>query len=114
MLDGLLLLLLFQFLGELLVDFAGIPVPGPVAGMVLLLIALASRAAFLQRVAPAANLLIGNLVLLFFPIGVGIVLEWERYAAHGPTLLMALVVGTLVALVMVALVLKLLLRNTPP
>lgn len=113
MLDGLLLLLLFQFLGELLVAVAGLPVPGPVAGMVLLLVALATRAAFLQRVAPAANLLIGNLVLLFFPIGVGIALEWDRYAAHGPALFMALVVGTLLALVIVAATLKLLLARRP-
>ena len=75
MLDGLLLLLLFQFLGEVLVHFTGLPIPGPVAGMVLLLIALIFRASSLHRVAPAANLLISNLVLLFFPIGVGIVLE---------------------------------------
>ena len=40
MLDGLLLLLLFQFLGEALVSVTGIPVPGPVVGMILLLLAL--------------------------------------------------------------------------
>lgn len=110
MLDGLLLLLLFQFLGEMLVHFMSLPVPGPVAGMVLLLIALTSRAAVLQRVAPAANLLIGNLVLLFFPIGLGVALEWQRYAEHGLALLVALVLGTILALVIVALMLKRLLR----
>ncbi len=111
MIDGLLLLLLFQFLGEMLVHFTGLPLPGPVAGMVLLLIALMVRASALQRVAPAANLLIGNLVLLFFPIGVGIVLEWDRYAAHGTALLVSIVVGTALALVIVALLVKWLLRG---
>jgi len=114
MIDGLLLLLVFQFLGEMLVHFTGLPIPGPVAGMVLLLLALALRASALQRVAPAANLLIGNLVLLFFPIGVGIVLEWDRYAAHGTALLASVIGGTALALVLVTLLVKGLLRGKPP
>jgi holin-like protein len=110
MLDGLLILLAFQFAGEWLVRALELPLPGPVVGMVLLLLALTTRAALLQRVAPAANLLIGNLTLLFFPIGIGIVLEWDRYAEHGLALVVSIVVGTLVALVLVTLLLKALLR----
>ena len=37
MLDGLLILLLFQFLGEVLIHFTGLPLPASVVGMVLLL-----------------------------------------------------------------------------
>ncbi|MCC1495858.1 CidA/LrgA family protein [Alcanivorax sp. 1008] len=113
MLDGLLILLAFQFAGDLLVRTLGLPLPGPVLGMVLLLIALTTRAAVLQRVAPAANLLIGNLTLLFFPIGIGIVLEWERYSKHGLALLVSIVAGTIIALVLVTALLKLLLRSQP-
>lgn len=112
MLDGLLILLAFQFAGELLVRTLGLPLPGPVLGMVLLLLALATRSSALQRVAPAANLLIGNLTLLFFPIGIGIVLEWERYSEHGVALLVSIVVGTVVALILVTLLLKLLLGRS--
>lgn len=111
MLDGLLILLFFQFTGELLVRLLDLPLPGAVVGMVLLLLALITRAAVLQRVAPAANLLIGNLTLLFFPIGIGIVLEWDRYAEHGTALLVSIVVGTLLALILVTGLLKLLIRN---
>lgn len=112
MLDGLLLLLFFQFLGEVLVTLTGLPIPGPVAGMVLLLIALTFRSNALQRIAPAANFLISNLVLLFFPIGVGIVLEWERYEAYGVALFTSIVAGTVIAMVLVALLLKWLLRKS--
>ncbi len=111
MLDGLLILLAFQFAGELLVQTLNLPLPGPVLGMVLLLVALTTRAAVLQRIAPAANLLIGNLTLLFFPIGIGIVLEWDRYAEHGLALLVSIVFGTVLALVLVTGLLKLLLRS---
>ena len=110
MLDGLLILLAFQFAGELLVQTLNLPLPGPVLGMVLLLMALTTRAALLQRIAPAANLLIGNLTLLFFPIGIGIVLEWDRYAEHGLALLVSIVFCTVLALVLVTGLLKLLLR----
>jgi len=113
MLDGLLLLLLFQFLGEALVSVTGIPVPGPVVGMILLLLALLSRQPVLQRVAPAANLLIGNLTLLFFPIGVGIILEWDRYSDNGLALLVSVVGGTLVTLSLVIVLLKRLLPEAP-
>jgi holin-like protein len=112
MLDGLLILLAFQFAGELVVRTLDLPLPGPVVGMVLMLLALMTRAAVLQRVAPAANLLIGNLTLLFFPIGIGIVLEWDRYAEHGVALVVSIVIGTLLALVLVTLLLKALL-GTP-
>ena len=111
MLDGLLILLAFQFAGELLVQTFNLPLPGPVLGMVLLLAVLTTRAAVLQRIAPAANLLIGNLTLLFFPIGIGIVLEWDRYAEHGLALLVSIVLGTVLALVLVTGLLKLLLRS---
>ena len=113
MLDGLLILLAFQFAGDLLVRTFGLPLPGPVLGMVLLLVALTSRAAVLQRIAPAANLLIGNLTLLFFPIGIGIVLEWERYSEHGVALLVSIVAGTIIALILVTALLQLLLRSQP-
>ncbi|MDF1822017.1 MAG: CidA/LrgA family protein [Alcanivoracaceae bacterium] len=113
MLDGLLLLLLFQFLGEALVSVTGIPVPGPVVGMILLLLALLSRQPVLQRVAPAANLLIGNLTLLFFPIGVGIILEWDRYSDNGLALLVSVVGGTLVTMSLVIVLLKRLLPEAP-
>lgn len=102
MLDGLLILLVFQLLGEGLVQWLGLPLPGPVAGMLLLLAALLARQPWSERVAPAANLLIRHLTLLFFPIGVGIVLQWERYAPHGTALAVAVIGGTLVALPLVA------------
>lgn len=51
MIDGLLILLFFQFLGEVLIRLTGI-LPASVVGMVLLLLALLLNAPFSQRVAP--------------------------------------------------------------
>lgn len=106
MLDGLLLLLIFQFAGELLVELTGLPVPGAVMGMILLLFALMSRQAFLQRIAPAANLLVSNLTLLILPVGVGIALQWHKYAEHGLALLIAVVGATILIQVFAVLLLQ--------
>lgn len=109
MLDGLLILLIFQLAGEALVRWLDLPLPGPVAGMLLLLVALLSHGFFSERVAPAANMLIRHLTLLFFPIGVGLVLQWEQYAPHADALVLAIGAGTLLALPLVAGLFRLLL-----
>lgn len=44
MLNGFLILLLCQLVGEVLVLASGIPVPGPVMGMVVLLLVIVIRA----------------------------------------------------------------------
>lgn len=113
MLDGLLVLLLFQVLGEALVYFTGLPLPGPVAGMVLLLIALLLRGPWLERTAPVADFLLRHLTLLFFPLAIGLVMQWPRYSDHGSALLAAVVGGTLLIIPPVALLLQWLMRGRP-
>ena len=111
MVDGLLILLLFQFLGELVIHFTGLPLPAPVVGMVLLLLALMFSVPYSDRVADASGALIRHISLLIFPLGVGIVLQWERYSDYALALTVAVIFGTILALVLVTLLLKLLLRG---
>ncbi|MGB1465711.1 MAG: CidA/LrgA family protein [Alcanivorax nanhaiticus] len=111
MIDGLLILLFFQFLGEVVVRLTGLPLPAPVLGMVLLLIALLLNMPFTQRVATAAGTLIKHISLLIFPLGVGIVLQWDRYQENALALAVAVVGGTIVSLILVTLMLKFLMGN---
>lgn len=111
MIDGLLILLLFQFLGEIIVRLADLALPGPVVGMVLLLLALLLNIPFSQRVAGAAGALIKHITLLIFPLGVGIVMQWHRYQDNALALGVAVVFGTVISLVLVVLMLKVLLRD---
>ncbi|HCE38876.1 MAG: murein hydrolase transporter LrgA [Alcanivorax sp.] len=108
MLDGLLILLVFQFLGEVLIHFTGLPLPAPVVGMVLLLLALMFNLPGSDRVSEAAGMLIRHISLLIFPLGVGIVLQWSRYQDYALALTVAVVFGTILAMVLVTLLLKLL------
>lgn len=74
MINGLLWLLGFQLVGEVVVRTLGLTVPGPVVGMVLLFLVLQVRrppaSANLFR---AADGLLKHLQLLFIPAGVGVV-----------------------------------------
>ena len=70
-LRGLAWLLAFQSAGELLARGLSLPFPGPVVGMVLLLLAL--RWQVVQApVASCADFLLAHLSLLFVPVGVGV------------------------------------------
>ncbi|MDP3969003.1 MAG: CidA/LrgA family protein [Nocardioides sp.] len=101
MLPGLVVLLLCQFAGELAVRLTGVPLPGPVAGMLLLVVVLAVR-----RPAPdapvlqAADGLLAHLQLLFVPAGVGVVTTLAVFRDQAPAVLGGIVLAWLVGLLL--------------
>ncbi len=94
MVRGWSLLLVFQLAGEVLSRAARLPVPGPVVGMVLLLVALELHAVAPEAVRAASSGLLGHLSLLFVPAGVGILQHASRLSAEWAPIVAALVVGT--------------------
>lgn len=109
-LRGLALLLLFQAAGEGLTLALRLPFPGPVVGLVLLLIGL--QATWIREpVKAAADVLLAHLSLLFVPVGVGVITRLDLVARYGPQLLEAIVVSTWLGMAVTALVLKSLLRR---
>lgn len=98
MLPAFAILLLFQCLGEGVVFLLGLPVPGPVAGMILLFCTLVAWPALQKRIEEAANELLRHLSLLFVPAGVGIVAAASSGAGHWLAILASLVVSTLLTL----------------
>lgn len=110
-LNGFIIILLCQFVGELLVHWLNLPIPGPIIGMLLLLIGLMLWQPCREQVEPAANVFIRHLTLLFFPIGAGLILEWPRFSQYGSALIVALVLGTIITIVLVALLLNRLLNQ---
>ncbi len=111
-LQGLALLLLFQVAGEGIVHALGLPLPGPVAGLVLMLAGLA-WGPVREPVAAAADVLLAHLSLLFVPVGVGVVTHLDLVARHGVALLATIVVSTWFGMAVTGLVLKRLLRAPP-
>ena len=109
--QGLLLVLLFQLLGELSVVSLGLPLPGPVFGMLLLLLVLLNRKQVPAPLRNVADALLANLALLFVPAGVGLVLHFELLKSEWWIILLALIISSVVAAIITALVFAGLLRR---
>lgn len=102
-LRGLAILLLLQAAGEALVRLFGLPFPGPVIGMLLLLVAV-NVELIRTPVQAAAELLLAHLSLLFVPVGVGAITHLGVIAQYGGRLAVVIVVSTLAGLAVTALV----------
>ena len=77
MLQGFVLLLVFQFAGEFLSKLFGLPLPGSVVGMALLLLALMMGIVSEESLRQAADLLLSYMALFFVPAGVGVMLYFD-------------------------------------
>ncbi|RZJ26667.1 MAG: CidA/LrgA family protein [Haliea sp.] len=104
-LRGLAWLLLLQSIGELLSRALSLPFPGPVVGMILLLLAL-NWALVREPVAACADFLLAHLSLLFVPVGVGVMTHLSLITEYGGRLLLVIGLSTLIGLLVTALVLN--------
>ena len=103
MLEALTLILLCQLFGEVCVLLTGLPVPGPMLGMLLLLAWLVLRGGLAESVARTADTLLSHLSLLFVPAGVGVLVHWEKMRGQWVAIAAALVLGTLATLAPIAM-----------
>jgi holin-like protein len=110
-LSGFTWLLVFQCAGEALVRLAGMPIPGPVAGMALLFVALLVRGKAPGALATAAGGLGQHLSLLFVPAGVGVMMYVGQVAAEWLPIVAALLVSTVLAIAATALTFAWLVRR---
>lgn len=111
MLYAVAVLLTFQLIGEALVQVAGLPLPGPLAGMLLLFAALVLRGGVPESLGHTSNTLLQNMMLLFIPAIAGVMLHFDRVAAEWQPFLVACVVGAAVTLVVTALTFQWLLKR---
>ncbi|WIJ26998.1 CidA/LrgA family protein [Devosia sp. RR2S18] len=100
---GLSLLILCQLAGEVLVLAARLMLPsllfpGPILGLLLLLVVLKVLGERAQAVVGVGNALLGILTLLFVPSAVGIMQQGELIRDWGLPLLLAVVVSTVMTL----------------
>ena len=104
-LRGITVLLVLQSLGELASRLLHLPLPGPVLGMLFLLLAL--RWPWVQAcVGAVAEFLLSHLSLLFVPVGVGVMTHLELMGQYGLRIGLVVVVSTWVSLAVTALVLR--------
>jgi putative effector of murein hydrolase LrgA (UPF0299 family) len=107
MIASLSLILLCQLAGEALVRGIGVPMPGPVIGLMILLVLLLLRDRFAvlargplqgEGVESTSRGLLANLSLLFVPAGVGVVQKLDLIVDHGIAFLGVLAISVMVTL----------------
>jgi len=103
---ALTLLLLCQLAGELLARLLGLPVPGPVLGLVLLFIICAVRGAMPDALRETAQTILRHLSLLFVPAGVGVMVHAARIESEWIAILVALLVSAVLTIAVTALVFR--------
>src|ERR1700682_2790916 len=108
MIAGLVEILLFQGLGELVSHFLVAMIPGPVIGLILLLAWFQLRKKVPEPVELVASTLVKHLGLLFIPAAVGVVIYWPQIRSHAVAVGGALVVSVVMTIAVTALVLKVL------
>ena len=106
MIDGLVRILLFQGIGEVIGYFLVPLVPGPVIGLVLLLGFLVWRGAVPDGVELVASAFLRYLGLLFVPAAVGVVLYWPHLRQQALAITVALVVSVVATIAVSALLAK--------
>ncbi len=105
-LRGLAWLLALQSVGELLARGFSLPFPGPVIGMLLLLLAL--RVPMVREpVRACASFLLTHLSLLFVPVGVGVMTHLGLLGQYGGRMLVVVVASTLIGMAVTVSVLQL-------
>ncbi len=110
MIAAMAILLGLQLIGEVVVQLSGLPIPGPVIGMVLLFIGLRWRESLPDALRTTAETLLSHLSLLFIPAGVGIIQHGARLADEWLALLVAMVLSTLITVAVTALVMRWVIR----
>jgi holin-like protein len=102
MLAAMTVLLVLQLIGEVLARGLGLPVPGPVIGMVLLFAVLWLRDGPGKALQETGQTLLQHLSLLFVPAGTGIMVHLHRVAEEWLPLALSLLLSTAAALAVTA------------
>ena len=110
MIDGLVRILLFQGIGEVIAHFILPLVPGPVIGLVLLLGFLAWRGVP-DSVELVASTFVRYLGVLFVPAAVGVVMYWPHLQQQALAIAVALVASVVATIAVSALLAKWLSRK---
>ena len=113
MIYGLVQILLFQSLGELASKFILPTLPGPVIGLILMVLWLVLRKGINSELAMVADGFSQYLGLLFVPAAVGVVLFLPQLKANAFAIIAALIGSVILTIASSALVARFLSQKAP-
>lgn len=103
----IVLLILFSLAGQVLANAAGLPIPGGVIGMALVLALLAAGLLRVRNVHRGASWLLGEMLLFFVPAVMSLLDHREFLGVLGVKLLAVILLGTALVMVGTALTIDL-------
>lgn len=98
MLQTLGLLLACQLLGEITARGFGLPMPGPVLGLALLVLLLRAMPRLAGQLRPTTTVILANLSFLFVPAGVGVIGNFAALSEDAIALLVILTFSTVLSM----------------
>jgi holin-like protein len=104
MIEGFMALLLFQLFGEAIAHLAHWPVPGPIIGLLLLLIWAGLGGKMSEASTQVARGLMSNLGLMFVPVSAGILYQLRSLGENAWHVGWIVVVATAITLLATAAV----------
>ena len=96
--------------GEFLNRIVGIPLPGNIIGMVLLLILLCLKVVKLEHIATVSTVLLKYLPLFFLPPSIAIMAVGDDILSHWPLLLAMCIAFTVITMAMTGISTQFLIR----
>ena len=84
--------------GEVLHRIVGVPLPGNIIGMVLLLILLCTKVIKVEQISAVSNFFLKHLALFFLPPSIGIMAVGDDILSKWPLLLFLCIAFTLVTI----------------
>ena len=110
MLSGIVTLLLFTVIGNLLSEGLGLPVPGPVTGLILLVAYIRLKGEIDEPLEKVSGFCIRYLAALFLPGLVGVFFMGDLLAKQWLPIVLVILVATPVSLVLTALLMQRLMK----
>jgi holin-like protein len=107
MIEGLVQIFIWQGIGEMVSKFFIPTIPGPVIGLILLVIFLSIKGEVNPSLGMVADAFRQHLALLFVPASVGVILFLPELKTHAFAVGTALTVSVILAIAITALILKL-------
>lgn len=106
-LEGFVILLFMQSLGEVLSRGFNLLLPGNLVGMLLLFLSLVLGIISLEQVEDAVELLLDNMMALFIPLNVGLITVWPLLKKEGLAIVTSVLAGTVIIMVITGKVVEL-------
>ncbi|MGJ8619727.1 MAG: CidA/LrgA family protein [Methylophilaceae bacterium] len=107
MIEGLVQIFIWQGIGEMVSKFLIPSIPGPVIGLILLVMFLSFKGEVNPSLGMVADAFRQHLALLFVPASVGVILFLPELKTHAFAVGTALIISVILAIAVTALVLKL-------